>query len=114
MAIKKRTPVDRASQLEAIEAFGDGAERPVEPQSSPIAQAVTQPPLVTAPLAQSPVDPGWPDGVAKTFLIRYSDPSMPLGLAELARLEDRSQHASALRALRRGIEVLTAEAKLSR
>ncbi|WP_206756974.1 hypothetical protein, partial [Plantibacter sp. CFBP 8775] len=96
MAIKKRTPVDRAAQLEAIEAFGDGAERPVETKPSPIAQTVTQVPSVTAPSAQPPVDPGWPDGVAKTFLIRYSDPSMPIGLAELARLEDRSQHASAL------------------
>lgn len=47
--------------------------------------------------------------MAKTLLIRWPDATLPAELAEVAGLEDRSQHKTALRALQRGLEVLRAE-----
>lgn len=88
MAIKKRAAVDKTA---AIEAFGDGAE-----------------PRYEAPIIPAATSRG---GVPKTMLIRYPDTELPEALANLARLEERSQHATALRALRRGIAELEKEAR---
>lgn len=51
----------------------------------------------------------WPADVAKTLLIRCPDFELPALLSDVARAEERSQHATALRALRRGLEILRDE-----
>ena len=102
MAIKKRPQADPA----AIEAFGAAADTPAEAQA-PVA-AVPTPPRETAP-ARTAAPGEWPADVAKTLLIRWPDATLPAELAEVAGLEDRSQHKTALRALQRGLEVLRAE-----
>ncbi|MDZ4234673.1 hypothetical protein [Microbacterium sp. 1P10AE] len=102
MAIKKRPQADPA----AIEAFGAAADTPPE-APSPVASAPT-PPRQVAP-ARSTQPGEWPADVAKTLLIRWPDATLPSELAEVAGLEDRSQHKTALRALQRGLEVLRAE-----
>lgn len=100
MAIKKRPQADPA----AIEAFGAAADTPpVTP--APVAPT---PPRQVAP-ARSAQPGEWPADVAKTLLIRWPDATLPSELAEVAGLEDRSQHKTALRALQRGLEVLRAE-----
>lgn len=89
MAIKIRhSAADKAA---AIEAFGAGAE-PQENLPAPRTRAAS-------------------GAVAKSMLIRYPDAELPESLAALAELEERSQHATALRALRRGIAELTKEAR---
>lgn len=107
MAIKRRT--DPATEA-AIEAFGAGAEPPAavpaarEPAVAKPARAVASRSAAAKPALRL-------DNVAKTFLIRYPDESLPLLLAEVAQLEERSQHAVALRALRRGLDAMKADAE---
>ncbi len=103
MAIKRRT--DPATEA-AIEAFGAGAEAPIAPEAPTAkpARAAAARPAAKKPSARA-------EDVAKTFLIRYPDESLPLLLAEVAQLEDRSQHAVAIRALRRGLNAMKADAE---
>lgn len=116
MAFKKRGEHDPAKEA-AIEAFGDAAERPgdtepVRASSTPVARSATTtrpPKKAPAPAATPPAE--WPEDIAKTLLIRYPDLELPALLAEVARFEERSQHATAVRALRRGLEVLKNEGK---
>ncbi|MEO7016222.1 MAG: hypothetical protein ABI067_06735 [Leifsonia sp.] len=96
MAIKKRTPAD--PQVEAaIDAFGDAADQPA---------VGTRPATPRQPRAAATVVP---EKIAKTLLIRYSDDELPLLLAEVAGQLERSQHATAVRALRRGLEAMNNE-----
>lgn len=107
MAIKRRT--DPATEA-AIEAFGAGAEAPTAPAVAPEAPAAKPArAAATRPAAKKPA--ARPEDVAKTFLIRYPDESLPLLLAEVAQIEDRSQHAVVLRALRRGLDAMKADAE---
>ena len=86
MAIKKREPIDQAR----LEAFAAGADTPaVQPAT------VTPRPVAATPAA-SPEPSGWPAGVPRTFLLRWNAPDMPQELAEIAALEDRSQHKLSL------------------
>lgn len=96
MAIKKRPPVDPQREAE-IDAFGDAAEQPV---------AVA---LVATPRSTSKTVVVAPDKTAKTLLIRYPDNELPLLLAEVAGKIDRSHHATALRALRRGLDAMKSD-----
>jgi hypothetical protein len=102
MAIKRRTHADPA----AIEAFGAAADQP--PEEHTIAEQSPAAPSTPAP---SPVATAtsWPAGVAKTHLIRWRTPDLALLLAEVSRLEDRSKHKTALRALQLGLEILRSE-----
>lgn len=102
MAIKKRPQADPA----AIEAFGAAADTPPE-TPAPVAATTAAPRQVAPPCTPQPGE--WPADVAKTLLIRWPDATLPSELAEIAGLEDRSQHKTALRALQRGLEVLRAE-----
>lgn len=92
MAIKKRT----AARPEDIEKFVAAAEQPV---------------ATVAPEPQPKRKPAPKQSWPKTLLIRYPDESLPQALAELSELEERSLHATAVRALRRGLEELTREAR---
>jgi hypothetical protein len=91
MAIKRRP---QATQLDpaAVEAFGAAAE------ATEVSAAEAPPKAPTTGAA------------ARTLLIRYPDADLPRELAAVAALEERSQHATALRALRRGLAILRAEA----
>lgn len=101
MAIKKRAQAEQA----AIEAFGAAADTPGE--SAP---TVPEPaPQHAATPAPKRLAGEWPANVPKSLLIRWPDARLPVELAEVAALEDRSQHKTALRALQRGLEVLRAE-----
>lgn len=116
MAFKKRSESDLEKEA-AIEAFGDAAERlsdtkPARPTSRQAAKSATTTRAtqkVPAPAATPAAE--WPEDIAKTLLIRYPDLELPALLAEVARFEERSQHATAVRALRRGLEVLKNEVK---
>lgn len=111
MAIKRRPTIDPATEA-AIEAFGEAAERPAD---APLAPQPTSRPTATRPAPKKPTAPAatpaadWPADVAKTLLIRYPDLELPALLSDVARAEERSQHATALRALRRGLEILKEE-----
>lgn len=97
MAIKKRPKVNP----EDIERFGAAAEAPSEaPAARP---AATESPVKDRRAGE------WPDEVARTMLIRWPDPALAAELAAVAKMDDRSQHATALRALQRGLEVLKSE-----
>ena len=113
MAIKTRKP----ASPEAIEAFGAAADEPTAPAPKP-----AEPPTAAespepapradrAPAQREPEDAGttWPRGLAKTVTLRYPDPTLPQLLAELAELDERSQHNVAIRALRRGLDDLKRE-----
>lgn len=100
MAIKRRTPSAQPDPA-AIEAFGAAAEAPTEPVAAPVAA-----PAETAPATPEPK----PSTAPRTLLIRYPDADLPRELAAVAAIEDRSQHATAVRALRRGLAILRAEA----
>ena len=113
MAIKPRrqpTPAD-------IEAFGDAADKPV-PRSEPAPEPTPEPPAPPstrggqAAARPTGASTAWPDGVARTLTLRYPDPSIPQLLAALAEADERSQHNTAVRALRRGLEELQREAGL--
>ncbi|MEV8241993.1 hypothetical protein AB0O90_17240 [Microbacterium testaceum] len=109
MAIKKRTTTGKERTPEeaaAIEAFGAAADTPPAPtRPAPATQARQAP---AAP-RRSAAAPEWPEGVSKTLLIRYPDAELAIELADVAALEDRSQHKTAVRALQRGLEILRAE-----
>ncbi|MFF1831121.1 hypothetical protein [Paenarthrobacter sp. NPDC058040] len=99
MALKKRSPADRARD-EAIEAFGNAAE-----------------PLLAAPPARSeqptPIRPSVTPELSdlrdkenpRTMLLRFEN-EMDLSalLTSVAALEGRKKHPMALRALRIGLE----------
>lgn len=106
MAIRKR-PSGRKADEAAIEAFASAAESD---------NSVEEPwPLHQQPARRGRVpSSGWPDNVARSLLVRYPDPELPALLAEVAALEERSNNATAVRALRRGLEVLLNEAKSMR
>ena len=95
MAIKKRPQPDQSR----IEAFGAAADEPVTPTPAP----ATAPTRAAAPAGE------WPADVPKSMLIRWPDAALATELAQVAALEDRSQHKTALRALQRGLEILRAE-----
>ena len=107
MAIKRRSdPVTEAK----IEAFGAGAEM----VSTPAAEPISAPEGIaksSMPRPSTRKSISRTEEVAKTFLIRYPDDSLPRLLAEVAQLDDRSQHAVVLRALRRGLDAMKADAK---
>lgn len=99
MGIKKRTQPDQAR----IEAFGAAADDPATSTPTPAAAPAAVPAKTTAVAAPWPVD------VPKSMLIRWPDAALAIELAQVAALEDRSQHKTALRALQRGLEILRAE-----
>jgi hypothetical protein len=108
MAIKKRTQQERDREAR-IEAFGAAAEsRGTEPVPTPVPETVASAAAPSsdrqpAPSAREPRT--WP----KNALIRYPNDELPKLLAEVAALEERTHHATTLRALRRGLEVLREE-----
>lgn len=99
MAIKKRASVDPAR----IEAFGDAADIP------PNAPAADPRPAKTPTAATPPSGGGWPADLPRTFLLRWPDPELRRELEEVANLEDRTLHKTAVRAMRLGIEALKAQ-----
>lgn len=121
MAIKRRErpAVDSA----AIDEFGDAADAPIEEQA-PAPGSVE---AATIDLKQAHVKsmallrsvkrtdaviagPGtWPEDLAKSFLLRYPDPSIPLEIEQLQEILGRSKHQTIILALRRGIDALRAE-----
>lgn len=115
MAIKKRP---RAAD---IEKFGDAAEAaPPAPAMPPAAEPAREEELFQAPVRRTPTaaerrqrrsatEP-WPEDLAKTTLIRYPDPSLPKQLLEVSDLLERSQHDTAVRAMRRGLAELAKDA----
>jgi len=116
MGIRKRQTVDPA----AIERFGDAADASaqaaalsVAPTTTPIDSPVmpAKPDLQSTGKAESSggVVGEWPKGVGRTLLVRWPEPDLAIVLAEVAALEDRSQHKTALRALKLGLEALRAE-----
>lgn len=112
MAIKKRPAIDPA----AIERFGDAADAPPTTSTPSAAPAVTpraaaQPVETETGTAKQPTENAgeWPSGLGRTLLVRWPDPALAKELVEVAALEDRSQHKTALRALQRGLEALRAE-----
>lgn len=125
MAIKKRTPVD----LARIEAFGAAADAPAPRSDAAPAQSTPEPTAPRAtPVKRAPrkakaasttsakpkpkpkVKAGeWPADLARAILIRYNTPGLAIELAEVAQLEERSLHQTALRALERGLEALRAD-----
>lgn len=113
MAIKKRTPVESKQLDEAIEQFGNAADTIVEPQPQPQPPAPTPKPAVYKPVSKARVRVSAPsraeEDQAATMLIRWPDASLPTLLAEVSDADERSKHATALRALRRGLEAMRAE-----
>ena len=103
MAIRKRPPVDPATEAK-IEAFGAAAESAAASPLPPPAEAAAARAAGTA--TRKPVERA--GEVAKTFLVRWPDDELPLLLAEVSALEERSQHAVVLRALRRGLDAMKA------
>ncbi len=106
MAIRKR-PSGRKVDEAAIEAFASAAESD--------SSGKDYSPVEAQPARRGRVpSSGWPDNVARSLLVRYPDPELPALLAEVAALEERSNNATAVRALRRGLEILLNEAKSER
>lgn len=110
MAIKTRKPIDPA----AVEAFGAAADAPTRDAGPPATPSTPEPsaPLPARARPTAPVDDApatWPRGVARTITLRYADPTLPQLLAEIAALDERSQHKVALRALCRGLDELKRE-----
>ncbi|PPF66137.1 hypothetical protein C5C18_12005 [Rathayibacter tritici] len=112
MGIRKRPATD----LAAIDRFGDAADAPSTPALLPASpasttQEVAEPAAKTSGVAKSSTGTArkWPSGVGRTLLVRWPDPALAKELAEVAALEDRSQHKTALRALQRGLEAIRAE-----
>lgn len=103
MAVKRRGTKTTADS-KAIEEFAARAsdrDLPVQEQTTEKSETAS---AHTADSGQV-----WPAGVPKTLLVRYPDPTVPQMLAELARLDERSQHAIAVRALKRGLDALKNE-----
>jgi hypothetical protein len=103
MGIKKRAQPDQAR----IEAFGAAADGPATPTPTPTPTPAAAPAAV--PGKTTAVAAPWPVDVPKSMLIRWPDAALAIELAQVAALEDRSQHKTALRALQRGLEILRAE-----
>ncbi|WP_298044705.1 hypothetical protein [uncultured Citricoccus sp.] len=101
MAFKQRkpAPIDPVD----IEAFAAGAENPAAVEN---AQSTA-----TSSAVKDRRVGEWPAEVARTMLIRWPDPTLAVELATVAKMDDRSQHATALRALQRGLEILKSELK---
>lgn len=116
MAIKKRHRP--AVDLAAIEAFGDAADAPQD-RADATAGGVSAPAARSAVAVQSgnrgdseaASSEVWPEGLAKTFLLRFPDPQMPLQLEQLQKILGRNKHQTLLLALRRGLEALRLEAE---
>jgi hypothetical protein len=106
MAIKKRTQQERDREAR-IEAFGAAAEANSK-EPTPVAQPVAPAAAPSADRAPAPAA-GEPRSWPKNALIRYPNEDLPKLLAEVAALEERTHHATTLRALRRGLEVLRDE-----
>ena len=105
MAIRKRGAADAAIEAQ-IDQFGDAAEAAeVKPAVAPEAKAPS-----TASRTARVAPPPATAKVPKTFLLRWPDEDLPLLLAEVAAREERSQHAIALRAMRRGLEAMKNDA----
>lgn len=107
MAIKKRTKIDPAK----LEAFAAGADEPSAPpeEGQPVPQF--EPPVTESKPVGMQVRGGaqakaWPEGLAKSLLIRWADPEQAQTLAAVASVLDRTQHKTALMALERGLQVL--------
>lgn len=115
MAIKKRAKVDPAR----LEEFAAGADAP-----SADAVVVVQEERSDATFPEFQSSAGrsggrasskeWPDGLAKTLLIRWADPELAQTLALVAAAVDRSQHKTALMAMERGLQVLWNETQPDR
>lgn len=103
MAIRKR-PGGRKVDEAAIEAFASAADGDSSGQDHSQAQ-------MQSPRRGRVPSSGWPDNVARSLLVRYPDPELPALLAEVAALEERSNNATAVRALRRGLQILLTEAQ---
>lgn len=117
MAIKPRRPQPTAEEIEAFGAAADAAQKPptTEAPTAPTPSRGGDAPTPAAPVARTvpaATRGQWPVGLARTLTIRYPDPVIPQLLAELAELDDRSQHNTALRALRRGLDELKRETGL--
>lgn len=107
MGFKQRNKPEPAD----IEAFGDAADQPAP--SAPVAAAPKTP---RKSLDASLASGEWPEGVARTMLIRWPDPDLASQLVEVTALlktagdlDGRSQHATALRALERGLQAIKAD-----
>lgn len=103
MAIRKR-PAPTALDNAAIEAFGDAADVRAEPSRA-------TKPTATSGAQLSAGEGTWPEGISKTFLLRYPDASIPVAIEELQDLIGRNKHQTVLLALRRGIDALRREAE---
>lgn len=106
---KKRTTTTTTPQ--EIEAFGDAAE-----QSPTDSQAKPAPAAQRKPHAENPVAGEWPADLARQMLIRWPNPTLVQQLVETTALlkdagniDGRSQHATALRALERGLQAIRSE-----
>lgn len=113
MGIRKRPTIDPA----AIERFGDAADAPMTSAEPAAASPVVAELAEKATAASKPragTTGEWPIGVGRTLTVRWTEPSLAEELAEVAALEDRSQHKTALRALQRGLEVIRAEHEAGR
>jgi hypothetical protein len=103
MAIKKRTQQERDREAR-IEAFGAAAEMPAEAPTPPVTPAPARS-SDRRPSARMAEETRLP----KTALIKYPDEELPRLLAEVAAGEERSHHATTIRALRRGLEIMKSE-----
>lgn len=93
---------------------------PRRPQASAVAafsqqvdERHTSPPADARPTEQAARrEPAgeWPAGIPRSNLIRYPDPELPRQIDEVAALLDRTKHATMIRALRAGLEVLRSNA----
>lgn len=107
MGIKKR-PAPTAAD---IEAFGDAADQPL-----PSARAAAAPTARRKAFDATPTSGEWPEGVARTMLIRWPTPELASQLVDVTALlkaagdlDGRSQHATALRAMERGLQAIESE-----
>ena len=94
MGIKRRTPEETNA---AIEAFGAAAD--TAPPTGGVAPASSSTPRSTA----------WPEDLPKSILLKFKDPEDVRLLRVLVEKLDRSQHDTALRAFRKGIEAMLAD-----
>lgn len=92
--VKRRQP-DTA----AIEAFVAGVDQPVAKVAEPAPMKID-----TAALAEA-----WPADLPKALQLRFKDPEVARMLQLLTNKLDRSQHDTAMRAFRRGLEQMLAE-----
>lgn len=111
MAIKQRRQPSAAD----VEAFGEAADQPSREAAPTPEPPTAKPAPAPTPVAERSVQASagaWPAGLARTLTLRYPDPTIPQLLAELAMHEERSQHNTAVRALRRGLEEFKRDAGL--